>query len=278
MQFVKMEGIGNDFILMHGLTEDEFNTTVAKASSFCDRRKGIGADGIIFVLPPFTDTADYSMRIYNADGSEAEMCGNGIRCFALYVNEMGISDKKQLIIDTLAGLIKTERVNDRVRVDMGAPVLDAEKIPTAKSTGQVIMEPIPIDNREFRVTAVSMGNPHAVVFADALTDDLVLGYGERLESHHFFPKKVNVEFVKIISDSEIEMRVFERGVGETMACGTGACAAVVAGIVNKKLKNKVIVHLRGGDLTIQWDGNTDHSVLMTGPANVVYKGEISIKN
>ena len=273
MKFVKMEGLGNDFIVTHGLTEEKYNTAVNNVSLLCDRRKGIGADGVIFILPAETEYANYRMGFFNGDGGEAEMCGNGIRCFALYLNKMGLSDKKEFSIETLAGLIKTERIGDDIRVDMGAPVLDADKIPTKKAGGQVIMEPLPIENREFRITAVSMGNPHAVIYADQLTDDLVLGFGPKLESHPFFPKKANIEFIKILSDDEIEMRVYERGCGETMACGTGACAAVVAGILNKKHNKKVTVHLLGGDLLIEWDGNPDHSVFMTGPANVVFKGE-----
>lgn len=273
MKFVKMEGLGNDFIVTHGLTDEEYNNAVNKIPLLCDRRKGIGADGVIFILPYETENADYRMSFFNSDGGEAEMCGNGIRCFALYLNEMGLSGKKIFSIETRAGIIKTERAGDNIRVDMGAPVLDAGKIPTKKKDGQVIMEPIPIENREFRITAVSMGNPHAVIYADQLTDDLILGYGPKLESHPFFPKKANIEFIKVLSDDEIEMRVYERGCGETMACGTGACAAVVAGILNKKHNNKVTVHLLGGDLSIEWDGNPNNSVYMTGPANVVYKGE-----
>ena len=276
MKFVKMEGLGNDFIVTHGLTDEQFNSAVKKVSHVCDRRRGIGADGVIFVLPAETSDTDYRMHFCNSDGSEAEMCGNGIRCFALYLNEMGLSNKETFSIETLAGIIKTERKGDQIRVDMGAPVLAAEKIPTVKTSGQVIMEPITVEDKKFHVTAVSMGNPHAVIFADSLTDKLVHNYGSRLESHPFFPKRVNVEFVKVLSDSKIEMRVFERGCGETMACGTGACAAAVAGIVNKKHGNKVTVHLLGGDLFIEWDGNIDHSVYMTGPANVVFRGEYNV--
>jgi diaminopimelate epimerase len=276
MKFVKMEGLGNDFIVTHGLTEEEFNSAVKKVSHLCDRRRGIGADGVIFIFPSATDEADYRMCFFNSNGEEAEMCGNGIRCFALYLNEMGLSDKEAFSIETLAGIIKTERKEDKIRVDMGAPVLSAEMIPTTKTEEQVVMEPIVVEDKEFHVTAVSMGNPHAVIFADSLTDELVHNYGSKLESHPFFPKRVNVEFVKVLSDGEIEMRVFERGCGETMACGTGACAAAVAGIMNKKHGNKITVHLLGGDLSIEWDGNIDHSVYMTGPANVVFKGECNV--
>ncbi len=243
-----------------------------------DRRNGIGADGVIFILPAETETADYRMVIINSDGSEAEMCGNGIRCFALYANEMGLTDKNKLTIETPAGLIRTERNGDDIIVDMGTPVLEAEKIPTTKSEGRVIMEPVAAEDREFSVTAISMGNPHAVIYADVLNDELVLGYGAHLESHPLFPNKVNVEFVKVVSDVEIEMRVFERGCGETMACGTGACAAVVAGILNKKHGNRVVVHLRGGDLTVEWDGDPDHSVFMTGSAAIVYNGTVEMQN
>ncbi len=276
MQFVKMEGIGNDFILMHGLTEDEFRAIPEETRFLCDRRKGIGADGVITVLPPVTAQADYRMRIFNADGSEAEMCGNGIRCFALYVNELGLSDKQRLAIETKAGLIVTERHGDMITVDMGRPILDGGKIPTAKSSGQVVMEPITVGENEFKVTAVSMGNPHAVIYTRQMSDDMVLGIGAKLESHPFFPQKTNVEFVRVLSAHEIEMRVFERGVGETMACGTGACAATVAGVVTGKHNNEVTVHLRGGDLSIAWRGNINDSVFMTGPANIVYRGKIEL--
>jgi diaminopimelate epimerase len=159
---------------------------------------------------------------------------------------------------------------------MGAPILSAPKIPTQKASGQVIMEPVNVDGKDYLVTAVSMGNPHTVVYADNLTDDLVLGIGKKLESHPFFPKKTNVEFIKVVSQNEIQMRVFERGCGETMACGTGACASVVSGILNRKNGNKVTVHLLGGDLFIEWDGNETHSVFMTGPATMVFKGEIAL--
>ena len=276
MKFVKMEGLGNDFIVTHGLTEEEFNSAVGQVSLLCDRRRGIGADGVIFVLPSDTSGTDYRMRFFNSNGEEAEMCGNGIRCFALYLNEMDLSNKKTFSIETLAGIIKTERKGGQIRVDMGVPILSAEMIPTTKTDGQVVMEPITVEDKKFHVTTVSMGNPHAVIYVEKLTDELVHKYGSKLESHPFFPKRVNVEFVKVLSDSEIEMRVFERGCGETLACGTGACAAAVAGIINKKHGNKIAVHLLGGDLSIEWDSNIDHPVYMTGPANVVFKGECNV--
>ncbi len=273
MKFLKMEGLSNDFILTHGLTDDELSLTVKNAATICNRRRGIGADGIIFVLPPQTDQADFRMRIINSDGSEPEMCGNGIRCFALYLNEMDLSDKNSHTIETLAGPIKTEHTKNSIKVDMGNPTLNAAKIPTTKTSEQVLMEPLTAGDREFLITAVSMGNPHGITYADQLTDDLVLGYGPLLESHPFFPNKANIEFIHVLTDKEIDMRVYERGCGETMACGTGACAAVVSGILNKKHGNKVTVHLLGGDLIIEWDGNPDHSVFMTGPANIAFRGE-----
>jgi len=276
MKFLKMEGLGNDFILTHGLTKKEIPLIINQASFLCDRRKGIGADGVIMVLLSDAGDADFTMRIINSDGSEAEMCGNGIRCFMLYLNAMNLTDKKACTIHTLAGYIKAEITGDLISVDMGKPVLDAAKIPTIKTSGKIINAPIKAKDREFLITAVSMGNPHGVIYSDTLDDDLVLGYGPVLESHPFFPAKANIEFIHVISDKEIDMRVYERGCGETMACGTGACGAVVAGILNKKHGNKVTVHLKGGDLLIEWDGNTEHSVFMTGPAKIVFSGEINI--
>jgi diaminopimelate epimerase len=272
MQFVKMEGCANDFIVTHLIKKPE--TIIHKVSRLCDRKKGIGADGIICVLP--SKTADFSMRIFNADGSEAEMCGNGIRCFARYVASHKLSQKKNLSIETKAGVIKTQRTGDMVRVDMRPPILDAGHIPTTQKGGRVINKDIPVDGELFKITAVSMGNPHAVIFARTLTDELVLETGKTLERHPFFPRKVNVEFVRVLSGKEIQMRVFERGCGETMACGTGACAAVVAGVLNNKLQNTVLVHLLGGDLKIEWDGDPMHSVFMTGPAEFVFNGDVDL--
>jgi diaminopimelate epimerase len=217
------------------------------------------------------------MRIINADGSEAEMCGNGIRCFAVYLRDTGMTQKQKLTIETKAGVIQTEYAGDRIRVTMGAPVLSGRAIPVNKDGGPIIGEKLSVDGKTFAVTAVSMGNPHAVIYADELTNELVHRYGSKLESHPFFPKKANIEFVKVLSDSEIRMRVWERGCGETMACGTGACASVVAGVLNRKNGNAVTVHLPGGDLFIEWDGDPTHPVFMTGPANRVYSGSTEIE-
>ena len=275
MKFVKMEGLANDFIIMDLLSGQNVDALRRIAPMLCDRRRGIGGDGVILVLP--SKAADFQMRIFNADGSEPEMCGNGIRCFALYVRKTGLWKKPGLSVETIAGIIKTEISGDRIKVTMGPPIVDATKIPVAKQSGLAIMEPVRVDGKDFLVTAVSMGNPHAVVYVDELTDDMVLGYGKKLESHPFFPKKTNVEFIKVLSDNEISMRVYERGCGETMACGTGACASVVSGIINKKHGNSITVHLLGGDLFIEWDGEFSHPVYMTGPAKWVFEGHINIK-
>jgi diaminopimelate epimerase len=275
MHFAKMEGLGNDFIVTHDTLGGDpalLDVIRRRAPFLCDRRFGIGADGVLCVLP--STRGAFLMRVFNADGSEAEMCGNGIRCFAVYVVKTGLSSGTVLTVETLRGVIATSRQGDDVRVDMGQPILDAARIPTTQATGRVVNHPIIIDGKEYRVTAVSMGNPHAVIYAGELTDDLVLGAGKRLESHPFFPKKVNVEFIKVLSDREIRMRVFERGCGETMACGTGACASVVSGVINHKHGNAVTVHLPGGDLQVEWDGNEARPVYMTGPAHWVYDGEI----
>jgi diaminopimelate epimerase len=277
MKFTKMEGLANDFIVTHDTLGGDaalLSTIRDKSVALCDRRRGIGADGVLCVLP--SANADYMMRVFNADGSEAEMCGNGIRCFAKYITSKGLSDNNNLAIETMRGLIRTSRIGDDIRVDMGPPILSAPLIPTIKSSGRVIMEKLTVDGADVPVTAVSMGNPHAVVYVNELTDDLVLGMGKKLESHPFFPKHTNVEFITVLSGSEIRMRVYERGCGETMACGTGACASVVSGILNSKHGNNVVVHLLGGDLRIEWDGNESHSVFMTGGASMVYDGEIAL--
>jgi diaminopimelate epimerase len=275
MKFMKMEGTGNDFVLIHGVSDRGMESIRKKAVALCDRRRGIGADGIIFVLR--SRVADFRMRIFNSDGSEPEMCGNGIRCFARYVKKTGLWIKPSLKVETLAGIIETRLSGDLIKVTMGAPVLEAPRIPVAKKSGRAIMEKIAVDGEHFKITAVSMGNPHAVIYADELSDELVLGKGKKLESHPFFPKKANIEFIKVLSRAEILMRVFERGCGETMACGTGACAAVVSGIINKKHGNNVTVHLLGGDLFIEWDGDLTHPVFMTGPSRCVFEGAIDLQ-
>jgi diaminopimelate epimerase len=276
MKFYKMEGLGNDFIVTHEVKENEIQQFKNQFVNLCDRRKGIGADGVIFVLP--SDTRDFKMRIFNSDGSEAEMCGNGIRCFANYINILKLSVLKKLSIETLAGVISTELIdNNKVTVNMGHPLLSAPAIPVAQSSGRVLMKELKIDDKTFKINAISMGNPHAVIYvSDEITDKLVLGYGPKIETNPFFPRKTNVEFVKILSPNEIQMRVWERGCGETQACGTGACASVVSGIINGLHEKSVIVHLPGGDLDISWGGGEDDSVFMTGPARVAFQGSVEI--
>lgn len=275
MKFTKMHGCANDFIVVHeATTASQIDSLRARTPELCDRRRGIGGDGVILVLP--SKTCDFQMRIFNADGTEPEMCGNGIRCFARYVRDNQLSQAETLTVETLAGPQITQFVRTDVRVTMNRPIFAARQIPVAlPSDEHVLMHPLQIDGREFLITALSMGNPHAVIYADELTDDLVLGYGPKIEVHPFFPRKVNVEFISVLDQAEIKMRVWERGCGETFACGTGACASVVSGILNKKHGNDVVVHLLGGDLRIEWDGTETGHVYMTGPAISVFQGEIT---
>jgi len=276
MNFTKMEGLGNDFIITHEVDEKDIPSIQNQVKRLCDRRRGIGADGIILVLK--SDHCEFRMRIFNSDGSEPEMCGNGIRCFALYADLFGLSKSSKLTIETLAGKIVTEVIdNNRVIVNMGNPVLNAADIPVKELSGRVVQKLLHVDNKEFRITAVSMGNPHAVIYVDdQITDELVLEWGPKIEVHEYFPKKTNVEFIKVLSPKEIQMRVWERGCGETQACGTGACASVVSGIINALHENAVTVHLPGGNLDISWDGDEHHPVYMTGPARVVFQGSVQI--
>lgn len=278
LNFLKMEGLSNDFIVTHEAPESSLQSILNQTITICDRRKGVGGDGIILILPPKSSAADFRMRIFNSDGSEAEMCGNGIRCCALYAKQMNLSKKATLIFETGRGLVSTELLeNGQIRVNMGAPILEAPKIPTAKSCCRVIMHELQVDCNTFKITAVSMGNPHAVIFVDEINDNLVHTWGKKIEYHPFFPKKTNVEFIKVLNNGEIKMRVWERGCGETFACGTGACAAVVAGILNNLHGNKVTVHLLGGDLFVEWDGNESSPVFMTGPARVAFRGSVEIE-
>jgi len=271
MHFVKMHGCGNDFIVTHEIEPDRLPALIARTPHLCDRRRGIGADGLVLVQP--SDCADMRMRIINADGTEAEMCGNGIRCAFTYARDRGLLTADQAVFETAAGNIVTEGRGELVRVMMGPPTLSAPDIPTKQAQGWVIDTPLEARDRAFAITAVSMGNPHAVIFVPEPTDELVLDYGPIIESHPFFPRHTNVEFVKIVDRRRLQMRVFERGVGETLACGTGACAAAVAAIVSDRAENQVTVHLSGGELAIEWDGSAENPVFMTGPAVFVYEGD-----
>jgi diaminopimelate epimerase len=280
MRFTKMHGAGNDYIYVNCFAEPVPENIPELARRMSDRRFGVGADGLILICP--SERADAEMRMFNADGSAAEMCGNGIRCVAKYVYDHGIRRSKSLRIES-GGRTRTldlETANNRVeqvRVDMGEPILIPEQIPTKlrspKGPEQPVTDlPLLVAGREARVTAVSMGNPHCVVFVEEPTDDWVLGIGPKLEVDPRFPKKVNVEFVKVLSDREVQQRTWERGSGETLACGTGACAVCVAGVLTGRTGREVKIHLRGGDLSIEWKESDNH-VYMTGPAVEVFSGE-----
>jgi diaminopimelate epimerase len=268
--FTKMHGIGNDFVVID-CREYDIREIDDFARRLCDRRYGVGADQALLLYD--SDEADFYMAIFNADGSEVEMCGNGIRCFAKYLYDRGITDKKELAIETPAGIIRPKIVGNNVKVNMGAPILNGRRIPV-NYDGEVIDFPISINGCEFKITAVSMGNPHCVVFVDNVDTFDLAHFGPIFECHEFFPNRVNFEVVEVMSDSEIKMRVYERGAAETFACGTGACASAVAAHLNQKTGKDVLVHLKGGDLNIKIA--SDGNVYMTGPAEEVFTGEISL--
>jgi len=277
MKFTKMHGCGNDYVYVN-LFEEEVVDPAAVSIKVSDRHFGIGSDGLITIGP--SDKADFRMRIYNADGSEAEMCGNGIRCVAKYVYDHKLTDKTEVQIETGAGVLTLklfvkEGEVDQVRVDMGQPILEPALIPVQTEGDKVIDEPIEVGGKTWRMTCVSMGNPHAVVFVDDTEHFEIEKYGPLFENHKRFPKRTNTEFTQVLSRTEANMRVWERGSAETWACGTGTCACVMACILNGKTDDKVLVHLRGGDLTIEYDRESDH-IFMTGPATEVFSGEINL--
>lgn len=275
MKFVKIHGLGNDYIYINCL-EEKVDEPEELAEQLSKRHFGVGSDGLILVME--SGKADFRMRIFNIDGSEAEMCGNGIRGFAKYVYDYGLTKKKKLSIETLAGIINAEIIETEnnkvklVKVDMGEPILEREKIPMLGKPGRVINERLKLRDRLVRATCLSMGNPHCVKLVGNLKTD-ISEVGRKIENAECFPKRTNVEFVKVIDPDNVEMRVWERGVGETLACGTGACAAVVASVLNGKTGRNVTVHLRGGDLKIEWSEKNNH-IYMTGPAEEAFRGEI----
>ena len=274
MKFTKLHGCGNGYIYVN-LFEETLKNPADMAIKVSDHHFGIGSDGLITIGP--SEIADFTMHIYNADGSEAEMCGNGVRCVGKYVYDHGLTDKTVVNVETGAGIMVLElNIEDgrvaTVRVDMGEPIFEPEKIPVVAEGTPVLMEPITVGDKEWKMTCVSMGNPHAVVFVDDVKDFPLETYGPLFENHERFPKRTNTEFVKVVSPTEAYMRVWERGSAETWACGTGTCATVVACILNGLTERKVLVHLLGGDLTIEWDEETNH-VFMTGPATEVFSGE-----
>lgn len=278
IKFTKMNGLGNDFVI---LDYSEFQKTKLSpdklAQKLCIRNFSIGADGLIIVNPD-TDKADISWIFYNSDGSVAQMCGNGMRCFSRYVYDKKIIDKKEFSVETKAGIIVPRIISENeVCVNMGTPVLEPNKIPCKTKTNLNI--PYAIDNKEFLLNTVSMGNPHCVIFVEKDSKELAYKYGSIVENDKLFPEKTNVEFVEILSKDEVIINVWERGCGITSACGTGACATVVAGILNEYLNNNVKVNLPGGTLNIEWQGNikdTKHNVYMTGRADYSFIGEVVI--
>lgn len=266
LTFTKMHGLGNDFIIIDD-REEALTDLPELARRLCHRRFGIGADQLLLVH--LSQVADFKMIIYNPDGSEAEMCGNGIRCFARYLLDKEVTDRHDLRIETGAGIIGVKVREDLVEVDMGEPRLEAEEIPI-NLKGRVVSHPLRVIDRDLSITCVSMGNPHAVIFVRDVDTFPVERYGPHIERHPIFPNRTNVEFAEVISDREVRMRVWERGAGETMACGTGACATLVAGVLKGLIRRRATIHLKGGDLDIFW--SEDNHVFMTGPAEKVFEG------
>ncbi len=275
MKFTKMQGLGNDYVYVNCFKE-KIDNPPELARRISDRHFGVGADGLIMINP--SDKADFEMEMYNADGSRGEMCGNGIRCVAKYVYDYGLTDKKHISVETLGGikyldLTVEEGKVKMVKVDMGKPELEPLKIPVKASGDKAVDEPILVGGNEYRMTCVSMGNPHAVIFIGCDVREFPLEeIGPKFENHERFPNRVNTEFVRVIDRRTAEMRVWERGSGETLACGTGACAVAVACALNGFTEDEVTVRLLGGDLQIRWDREKD-TVFMTGPAEVVFDGE-----
>jgi diaminopimelate epimerase len=282
MRFTKMHGAGNDYVYVNGFQEKLPGDIEDLAIRISDRRFGVGSDGLILILP--SDKADARMRMFNADGSESAMCGNGIRCVAKYVYDHGIAKKPKLSIETGAGILSLDVTVDKglvnqVRVDMGEPILEPAKIPTTieatetNPSPRIINYPLVIDgNHKLFATCVSMGNPHCVIFVPEATDELVLKIGPMIERDPRFPKRTNVEFVEVLAPGEVRQRTWERGSGETWACGTGASAVCVAGVLTGSTNRRILNHLLGGDLVLEWNEDTNH-VFMTGPAVEVFQGE-----
>lgn len=275
MKFTKMQGLGNDYVYVNCFQETVENPE-EMAKKVSDRHFGIGSDGLILIKP--SDVADFEMDMYNADGSRGAMCGNGIRCVAKYVYDYGLTDKTSITVNTASGIKYLDLTIEngkavQIRVNMGAPILEAAKIPMISEKEKIINEPIQVDGETYCITGVSMGNPHAVTYIDDVQGLEIEKIGPKFEFHPCFPDRVNTEFVKVLDDHTVEMRVWERGSGETLACGTGACAVAVSSILNGYTKDEVTVKLLGGDLKIFWD-KKENLVYMTGPAEVVFDGEI----
>ena len=277
MKFTKMQGIGNDYVYVNCFREQVENPSQV-AIKVSDRHFGVGSDGLILIKP--SDVADFEMEMYNADGSQGAMCGNGIRCVAKYVHDYHLTDKTSISVNTKSGIkyldltVEDGKVKE-VKVNMGAPILNTAEIPMIYGKEQVIAQPLNINQNLYEVTAVSMGNPHVIVYMEDVKNLKIEEVGPYFEKSSVFPESVNTEFVRVIDQNTVEMRVWERGSGETLACGTGACAVAVACILNGYTEDQVTVKLLGGDLKIFWDREAD-LVYMTGPAEVVFDGEIQI--
>lgn len=275
MKFTKMHGCGNDYVYVNGFVE-KIEDKPAFVKKVSDRHFGVGGDGAIFINP--SEEADFEMEMYNADGTRAEMCGNGIRCVGKYVYDKGLTDKTRISIASF-GKVKYLDLNvekgtvSTVRVNMGEPVLKAKEVPVISSMEQSVNEPIVVNGKEYRMTCVSMGNPHAVVFMDHVAELDIAAIGPFFENHKVFPNRTNTEFVEVVDRKHVNMRVWERGTGETLACGTGCCATVVACVLNGLTENKVTVKVLGGEIEIEWD-REENLVYMTGPAATVFEGEI----
>lgn len=277
MKFTKMQGLGNDYVYVNCFQE-KIENPVEVAIKVSNRNFGIGSDGLIMINP--SKVADFEMEMYNADGSRGKMCGNGIRCVGKYVYDYGLTDKTSISVETLGGIkyldftIEDGKVKS-VKVDMGSPELVPANIPIVAEGDSVINAPIIVDGKEYRMTGVSMGNPHTVVYVDDVKGLEIEKIGPKFENHECFPDRINTEFAHVIDRNTVEMRVWERGSGETLACGTGACAVAVASILNGLTEDKVTVRLLGGDLQIEWD-RVENKVYMTGPAEVSFDGEIRL--
>ncbi|MGB5960252.1 MAG: diaminopimelate epimerase [Coleofasciculaceae cyanobacterium] len=271
IEFTKYHGLGNDFILIDNRRDSSPMISQKQAVQWCDRNFGIGADGVIFALPG-QDGTDYTMRIFNSDGSEPEMCGNGIRCLAHFLSELEEVPKTEYRIYTLGGVMMIKIQGDRIKVDMGMPILAADQIPTTLAgDDQVVNAPLQVAGKTWQVTCVSMGNPHCITFVDDVAAIDLATLGPQFEHHEAFPQRTNTEFVQVIRPDYLKMRVWERGAGATLACGTGACATVVAGVLTRMSERKCTVELPGGCLEIEWAEN--QRLYMTGPAKKVFTGK-----
>jgi diaminopimelate epimerase len=275
MKFTKMQGLGNDYIYVNCFNETVENPSET-AKYVSDRHFGIGSDGLVLIMP--SQIADFRMRMLNSDGSEAEMCGNAIRCVGKFVYDNGLTDKNRINVETLAGIKVLELTIENgkvvlVRVDMGEPILVPKNIPVNSEKELFVSEPVNVNGETYKVTCVSMGNPHAVSYIDDVIKFPLETVGPKMETHELYPRKINAEFVQVIDQDNLKMRVWERGAGETLACGTGACAVLVASVLNGISNRKATVKLLGGDLIIEWNEKDNH-VYMTGPAVKVFDGEI----